>query len=385
MADAGRVAIAGVGYSTVGRKTGLSIQQLVHQATMAALDDCGMAIEDIDGICTLGSDALSDGWLLGIEPLNWFSSAMAAPAFSYAALQAIGAIAAGQCHTVLALRIIQQQPSGSELLAGAGPSNPMTAMLGSGAGDLQFLTPLGAGNPTLWAGLMTRRHMEQFGTTEVQFGHHAIAQRSHASLNEDAFFREPLTMEEYLAARYVAKPLRILDCDYPCDSGSAVIFTTEERARDLRKPAVLVESSALTAIRDLHFEIMEDMVQTAPVHCARQLWSRTDLTPDDVDCAQLYDGFAVITFQWLEALGFCGPGEAGPFVAEGHTRLGGRLPVNTDGGACNVGRRHGANFCIEATRQLRGECGDRQVPGAEVAVFTNAVGPFAGAVLLTKD
>ncbi len=115
------------------------------------------------------------------------------------------------------------------------------------------------------------------------------------------------------------------------------------------------------------------------------MWSRTDLKPTDIDTAQLYDGFSVITFQWLEALGLCPPGGAGPFVEAGNTRLGGSVPVNTDGGACNVGRRHGANFCIEATRQLRGgESGERQVEGAEVAVFTTAVGPFASAVLLTK-
>ena len=134
----------------------------------------------------------------------------------------------------------------------------------------------------------------------------------------------------------------------------------------------------------MNFSQLPDFARTAPVTCAETLWSRTDLTPADVDCAQLYDGFTIITFQWLEALGFCGFGEAGPFVADGHTRLGGSLPLNTDGGACNVGRRHGANFCIEATRRIRGgESGERQVPDCEVAVWTNAVGPFAGAVLLT--
>jgi acetyl-CoA acetyltransferase len=129
--------------------------------------------------------------------------------------------------------------------------------------------------------------------------------------------------------------------------------------------------------------LLPDMVTTAPKYTADQLWSRTDLGPADVDCAQLYDGFSVITFQWLEALGLCDPGQAGPFIAEGNTRPGGRLPLNTDGGACNVGRRHGANFCIEATRQLRGQCGERQVDGAEVAVWANAVGVFSGAMLLT--
>jgi len=227
--------------------------------------------------------------------------------------------------------------------------------------------------------------MAQYGTTEEQFGHHVIAQREHAAQNEDAFFRDPLTMEEYLASRYVSKPVRLLDCDYPCDSGSAVVFTTEERARDLRKPAVFVESAALTATRDLNFEILDDMVETSPLECAKDLWARTELGPADVDTAHLYDGFSIIPFQWLEALGFCGPGEAGSFIEEGHTRPGGRLPMNTDGGACNVGRRHGANFCIEAVRQLRGECGVRQVKDAEVSVFTNSFGPFCGAVLLTGD
>ncbi len=196
--------------------------------------------------------------------------------------------------------------------------------------------------------------------------------------------REPMTVEDYLSSRFVSKPVRLFDCDYPVDSSSAVIFTTAERARDWQKKPVMVESYALTAIRDMNFSQLPDFARTAPVTCAETLWSRTDLTPADVDCAQLYDGFTIITFQWLEALGFCGFGEAGPFVANGHTRLGGSLPLNTDGGACNVGRRHGANFCIEATRQIRGgESGERQVPDCDVAVWTNAVGPFAGAVLLT--
>ena len=389
MVTGNRVAIAGVGYSTVGRNTGLSVDDLVIEATTAALADAGMTVADIDGVSSMGSEPLGNAWMLGIEPVNWWSSGIIGPAFVYPALMSIAAIASGFCHTALTLRIIQQQPSGGAMAAGtagaAGAANPMAALLMlGGSGDRQFLVPFGAGNPTQWAGLFTQRHMAEFGTTEEQFGHHVIAQRYHASLNDDAIFREPLTMDDYLAARYVSKPLRILDCDYPVDAGSAVIFTTEERARDLRQPVVLVDSYAMSSIRDLHFEIMEDMVHTSPAHCASELWSRTDLGPRDVDTAQLYDGFSVITFQWLEALGFCGPGEAGPFVEAGNTRLGGSLPVNTDGGACNVGRRHGANFCIEATRQLRGQCGDRQVEGAEVSVFSNAVGPFSGAVLLTK-
>ena len=189
---------------------------------------------------------------------------MMAPAFSYSAVQAIAAVASGFCHTALALRVIQQQPSSSALVQGAGATHPMTSMLHAAAGDRQFLTPFGAGSPVQWAGMFTQRYMAQYGATEEDFGRHVVTQRYHASMNDDAIFREPMTLDDYLAARYVSKPLRILDCDYPVDSGSAVIFTTEERARDLAQPVVLVDSYALTAIRDLNFEIMSDMVHTAP-------------------------------------------------------------------------------------------------------------------------
>ena len=385
MATAGRrVAIVGCGYSHVGRNTGLSIDDHMIAATKAALADSGLSVSDIDGITSVGTEPLLDAWLLGIEPLNWWANGMMAPAFSYSATQAIAAVASGFCETALALRVIGQQPSSSALVKGAGANHPMTSMLHRAAGDRQFIVPFGAGSPVQWAGMFTQRYMQQYGATEEDFGHHVVTQRYHASMNDDAIFRDPLTMDDYLSARYVSKPLRILDCDYPVDSGSAVIFTTEERARDLAQPVVLVESYALNAIRDLHFEVMSDMVHTAPVQTAKKLWEGTDLAPADVDTAQLYDGFSIIVFQWLEALGFCGDGEAAAFVREGHTRLGGSLPVNTDGGACNVGRRHGANFCIESTRQLRGQSGERQVDGAEVAVWTNAVGPFAAGAILTK-
>ena len=379
-----RVAIAGVGYSTIGRHTGLSSDELVIQSTRAALEDAGLGVADVDGLVSVGSNTIENAWMLGMAPLRWWNSAAEAPAFVYAAHQAITAIASGFCETAIAMRIIQQQPTGKKLLSDSAKSHPMTAQMARAGGDRQFLLPMGLGSPVNWAGMLTQRYMAQYGATEAHFGHHVIAQREHAARNEDAFFRDPLTMDDYLASRYVSKPVRLLDCDYPCDSGSAIVFTTEERARDLRKPTVLVESAALTAIRDINFEILGDMVETSPHACAKDLWARTDLGPADVSTAHLYDGFSIIPFQWLEALGFCGPGEAGPFIEAGNTRPGGTLPMNTDGGACNVGRRHGANFCIEAVRQLRGEAGDRQVDGAEVSVFTNSFGPFCGAVLLTR-
>jgi acetyl-CoA acetyltransferase len=277
------------------------------------------------------------------------------------------------------MRIINQRLSSSTMLA-ADATVPTLVK-----GDGQFAHPFGCVPLHGIAAMPTQRHMALYGTTEEQFGAHVVAQRYHASLNEEAIFRTPLTVDDYLESRYVSKPVRLLDCDYPVDSASAVIYTTEERAINLQQKPVFVEAATYTGSKYITFDHLDDLLSSAPVHCAKQLWSRTSLRPDDVDCVQLYDGFTIIPFLWLEALGFCGEGESGPFVEAGNTRLGGSLPMNTDGGACNVGRRHGANFCIEAIRQLRGQSGARQVPDAEVALWANAVGPFSGAVLMTAS
>lgn len=373
-----RVAIVGVGYSDVGRNTGRSERHHAAQAAVRALDDAGLTAKDIDGASTWGGDAVDFAWMLGFSDLRWSLNVGTSPAFITPAYHAAMAVANGHAETVMSFRIMMQQPPAAALASGA-------AQLGSASpGDTQFQYPFGAFSPTQWAGLLMNRYMHETGATEETFAQFAVVQREYAQLNDDALQRGPLTAEDYLGLPYVSRPLRLLDCDYPCDSGSAVIFTTEERARDLKQPMVLVDASALSAIHDMNFEVMPDMVRTSPAHCAKLLWERTDLTPADVDTAHLYDGFSIITMQWLEALGLCEPGGAGDLVMSGGTRLGGRIPTNTDGGAINVGRRHGANFCIEAVRQLRGQCGERQVAGAEVSVWANAVGPFSGAMLLTK-
>jgi len=376
------VAIAGVGYSQVGRRLPLSDDELVRQAITAAMADAGMTPSDIDGIATNGGNAMAMGHLLGIMPLNYyFTSSGLAPAFVEPAVMAISAVASGLAHTCVAVRLIRQMGGAnrSPSLASDSPPRPVLA-----SGEAQFSAPFGtAASGATIGGLQMTRYMQQYGVTEEQFGNHVVNQRHNASLNPEAILRDPITVEDYLASRYISKPLRLLDCDYPVDSSSAVIFTTRERSYDWARKPVNVEAFAYSAIRDFDMALLDDFTSNACKHCGDTLWSRTDLGPADLDLAELYDGFTVITFEWLEGLGICEPGEAAGFIADGHTRLGGRLPVNTDGGACNMGRRHGANFCIEAVQQLRGESGARQVPGAEVAVWTNAVGVFGGAVLLT--
>jgi acetyl-CoA acetyltransferase len=383
------VAAVGVGYSTTGRKTGLTSWQLAIQAAKAAMDDAGIGPDDIDGISLLWGvagpapagldmvDPMDLGYMLGIKGLNWYGTA--GPSYIGPAVQGVTAIRAGMAHTVLTLRIINQRLTSTEELRASVDAGPTSA-----PGDMSFTAPFGSVSPVFSISAMpAQRHMDLYGTTEEQFGAHVVAQRHFASLNDDAIFRDRLTIDDYLASRYIAKPVRLLDCDYPVDSASAVIFTTAERARDMRAKPVLVDSMAYSSVKYATFENLDDFNQSSPFHASAELWKRTDLTPADVDCAQLYDGFTIIVFQWLEALGFCGLGESGPFVEAGNTAIGGLIPVNTDGGACNVGRRHGANFCIESIRQLRGECGERQVPDAEVAVWANAVGPFSGVMLMT--
>ena len=387
MATGQRVAIVGCGYSHVGRNTGLSIDDHMIQATKAALADAGLGVADIDGITSVGTEPLNDAWLLGIEPVNWWASGMMAPAFSYSATQAIAAVASGFCHTALALRVIGQQPSASALVKGAACDHPMTSMLHRAAGDRQFIVPFGAGSPVQWAGMFTQRYMQQYGATEEQFGRHVITQRYHASMNDDAIFREPITMDDYLAARYVSKPLRILDCDYPVDSGVGGDLHHRGAARATsQQPVVLVESYALQ--RDPR-PALRGHVATwctprpcrprrscgrAPTSRPPTSTPRSSTTASRSSCSSgsKRSGSAVRARRARSS-------------REGNTRLGGSLPVNTDGGACNVGRRHGANFCIESTRQLRGgQSGERQVDGAEVAVWTNAVGPFSAGAILTK-
>jgi acetyl-CoA acetyltransferase len=393
MTSKNRVAAVGVGYSKTGRSLGLTSRQLAVQAATAALSDAGMTPADIDGSTMLWGvagaappgldvvDAMDIACMIGAGPLNFWNSG-SGPAYIGPAIQAVAAIRAGLCHTVLSMRLIRQRMSTKEML-----SQSADAQLAYGEDDFQFVMPFGSVAPLqAIAAMPAQRHMDLYGTTEEHFAKHVVAQRQWASHNPDAIFREPLTVDDYFASRYISKPVRLLDCDYPVDSASAVIYTTEERARDFAKKPVFVEAATLSSVQSMTFENLDDILYNSPEHCGRTLWERTDLKPKDVDCVQLYDGFTIICFQWLEALGFCPRGEAGRFVGAGHTAMGGSLPLNTDGGACNVGRRHGANFCIEAIRQLRGnESGVRQVPDAKVALWANAVGPFSGAMLMTGE
>src|SRR5206468_972462 len=295
-----------------------------------------------------------------------------------AALAAI-AVAAGLCRHALVYRTV------TEATAAAG-----TGRLGIGAGArsvsgfAQWVIPFGAMSAANWLALHAVRHMHEFGTRREHLGEIALTARAHAALNPAAVYREPLTMDDYLAARMVTWPFGLYDCDVPVDGSTAVVVSSADAARDLPHPAVRIDAVG-SAIRGRPvWDQWEDLTTMAARDAAAQLWARTDLKPADVDTIQLYDGFSWLTLAWIEALGFCQRGEGGPFVEGGRVRLGGALPLNTWGGQLSGGRLHGFGFLAEAIRQLRGQCGARQGKECEVAVVAAGGGPVAGCLLLTR-
>ncbi|MCU0272414.1 MAG: thiolase family protein, partial [Acidimicrobiales bacterium] len=235
--------------------------------------------------------------------------------------------------------------------------------------------------------MMAQRHFHEFGTTREQLGWIPVVQRTHAGLNPNAIFRDPLSLQDYLDARMITWPLGLFDCDVPCDGATAIIVSAPETAPDLPRPPVRINAVGTAIHGRPSWDQWDDLTTMALRDAASMMWARADLAPDDVDVVCAYDGFSIITLMWLEALGFCGKGEGGPFVEGGERiRLGGsgRFVLNPHGGQLSGGRLHGYGFLHEACVQLWGEAGDRQVPDAEVAVAAAGGGPLGGSLLLTR-
>lgn len=379
------VAVAGVGYSPVARSGHHDVRHLTRVACLDALGDAGLRPADVDAVVEYQFGGRHDSptaaaaqRLLGIENLVMFNDVLGSgPSGLAAALDATMAIASGACETALVYRCITREAGHSGALQ-AGPTQA--------EGPAQFLAPYGYGGGIMMSiAMKMRRRMATLGGRQEDFGQIALNARRWAGDNERAVLREPITMDDYLSSRPITEPLRLLDCDYPVNGACAVVLTTAERARDLPKPPVVVDAMAYGTGSRPDWLFADDFVFGGTLAAAQRLWSRSSLRPEDVDVAELYDGFTHITVSWLEALGFCGLGEFGDWV-DGGRRIGpgGDLPVNTHGGQLTEGRLHGLAFLTEAVLQLRGECGDRQVPDARVAVVANAHGPQCGAMLLRR-
>jgi acetyl-CoA acetyltransferase len=251
---------------------------------------------------------------------------------------------------------------------------------------MEFTLPFRAYSAANWIALDAQRHFHEYGTTREQLAWIALNARRNAAANPNAIYRDPMTLDDYLAARWVSTPFCLFDCDVPCDGATAVIVSHVDRARDLRRPPLRVEAVGSALRGRPSWDQFDDLTTMALRDAAKMLWERTDLRPGDVDVAELYDGFSFIALAWLEALGFCGKGEGGPFV-DGGARIArdGEIPLNTHGGQLSGGRLHGYGFLHEACVQLWGEGGERQVPNdPRVAVAAAGGGPLGGCLLLTR-
>ena len=386
----GRCAIAGIGATDFSRNSGRSDLTLAVQAAVAALDDAGLPAAKIDGIVRCDMDTVRPNDLahaLGIPQLTFWSDVgpggTAPPAMI---AQAVAAITAGLATTVLCFRELNGR-SGRRY--GQGKD---TAERAGGAGSYdEFFFPYGLMTPGQIFALMAQRHMHEYGTRPEHLGAIALACRERANANPRAQMHgRPLTMDDYLAARMIAEPLRLFDFCLETDGAACVIVTSTERARDLRRPPAVIRAVAQASTPDpqpgIQFPVlMRDSITQLPARAvADVLYRRADLTPADIDVAQLYDCFTITVLLQLEDWGFCAKGEGGPFAASGAIQKGGRIPINTGGGHLSEGYIHGMNHILEGVRQIRGES-TSQVPGAEHCLVTATPLPPGSALILGVD
>ena len=384
-----RVVISGVGQSAIGRQVDRSGLQLTLDAILAAVADAGLTVDDIDGLAMFpGGGAASlpgyaNGNLYEVQDALRISTTWRQGIVEGMALPCYGpalAVAAGQARHAVIWRTVKE--GSAARAAGGRPAYGSTKPVAEG--PLAWLLPVGMLSPVVQVAPYAARYMHEYGVSREQLAWIPVTQRAHATLNPDAVYRSPLTVEDYLGSRMISSPMCLYDCDVPVDGATAFVVSALETAADLRAP-VRIEAMAGVVEGRPSWDQWEDMGRVG-YGAAAALWARTSLRPGDVDVAELYDGFTIEAVWWLEAMGFCGTGEAGSFVDGGkRISLGGSLPLNTWGGQLSGGRLHAAfGHLAEAVRQLRGEAGARQVAGAEVAAVTSVGGIEAGAALLTR-
>src|SRR4051794_35372668 len=369
-----RAAIAGVGWTEYSKWSGVSTLTLALRAIAAALDDAGLRPSDLDGVaCHRVFDSVQSVVVaksLGMKDMRYHLDLFGGGSTSASVIaSAAMAVATGMADCVVCWRAVNAR---SEFrMGGTGRAAPDTV-------EFQYQTPYGFATPPQQFAMAARAYMDTYGLKHEDFGRVAVTQRQHAMENERAMMRKPLTMDDYLASRWIVEPLRLFDCCLETDAAVALIVTTPERARDLRQPPVLVSGATFGSGHNLYSNGMGDITTTAAAAMSPRLYEMAGVGPDDIDVAEIYDAFTFLVPLQLEDYGFCKKGEGAGFMADGNTALGGAMPVNTHGGHLSEGYVHGLNHMAEAGSQLRGNCGSRQVPNAEVALSTGQCGYVAG-------
>ncbi|API59906.1 DitF protein [Tardibacter chloracetimidivorans] len=384
--------ISGIGQSRIGRRLDVPGLTLTVDAIERALDDAGLAASDIDGMTSWpgfmpdspGFSPVSIGEVkeaFGFD-LNYYSAGPEASQLS-AIINACMAVATGQARHVVCFRTMTE----SSAMAKGERSSVIGQRTARVDGLFQWLSPFGAVSASNWVGMIAQRYLHEFGKTRADLAPIALNARANAARNPAAIYREALSLDDYMAARMISAPLCLYDCDVPIDGSTVLIISHRDTAPDLRSKAIRIEAACGTLIGRDSWDQQPDPTRFMASAAAERMWSRTDLKPNDVDVACLYDGFSFLTVLWIEALGYCGRGEALDFIAGGH-RIApdGELPLNPHGGQLSAGRTHGFGFVHEAVTQLRGGAGERQIGGdPSTAVITNGGGNIASALLLVRD
>jgi acetyl-CoA acetyltransferase len=358
-----KVAIVGVGASEQGKLPGSTPVKLGVTAFKRALDDAGLGKEDIDGLLTMPGTTspeaslnfLRMGEALGIDPVYTGSMTMGGGTAGALVQMAAMAIETGMATTVACVFGDTAKTGGSKFnrASGWGDSWGIWGMFAAAANSA----------------IAASRHMALYGTTSRQLAEVAVACRRHASLNPNAVMRDPITIDDHQNSRWVVEPFHLLDCCLISDGGVCIIVTSAERAKDMKKPLVVIAGMG-QAYTTQNMEREDWWYVPHQKEALRRAFTMAGVGPKDIDVAQLYDNFTMSVLLWLEHAGFCGVGEAGSFVEGGRIQLGGELPVNTAGGNLSESYMEGWLHIVEGVRQIRGECDVRQVQGAETCLVT---------------
>ena len=356
----GRTAIVGIGQTEFSKRAGRSETQLAAEAISAAVADAGIDPRAVDGLVSYTIDPVEEVELvraLGLPLVGWSSRVPYGGGGSQGVLQhAVGAVVAGFADVVVCYRAIKAR-SGNRFGAAQVAGRPSSSHAGTTA--MQWCSPYGVLTPASWMALNVVRYMHTFGVTNEDFGRAVVQLRAYAATNPNAHFQgRPITLDDHQASRWVAEPaIRLFDCCQETDGAAAVVVTSTERAADTPAPVAIAGAASAALFEE---EIASDhyrgdlSVMEGSVALARRLFDGTGIGRDDVDVAMVYDAFSPLLLMQLEGLGFCGPGEAKDFVADGNLGPRGSLPCNTNGGLIGEGYIHGLNLTLEAVRQLRG-------------------------------
>ena len=388
------VYITGVGQSEVKRPSLKSGAELTIDACLEAVADAGLSLDDIDGVACWPGDNNSGApfspigpvglkSLLGLD-LKWFGGGYEGPGPIAGLINGAMAIEAGLCRHVIVFRTITESSARLKdktvsTLGKIGAKNGRDGNVLWGN-----YTPFGVHSATILIAMYAQKHFHDYGLTTEQLGQIAVTCRTNAADNPKAIYKKPMSIDDYLDSRLIASPLRMFDCDVHCDAATAIILSRKDCAKDTRRDPVLIESVGAGNSQPWSWDQIS-LTHMITRDVAADMWSKTDLKPKDVDCAQLYDGFSILTLIWMEALGLCGIGEGGAFI-EGGERISrtGDMPINTNGGQLSGGRTHGLGYVHEACQQIWGRAGTRQLEKCDTAVVAAGGGPLGGSALLRR-